>query len=381
MTSQPHLNWANAYRDGASPELANAIMTRSEVLRLTGAPTLFSLKHLSLTTEVDYGFLLGVIRRTAPAYRAIRIPKNSGGFRDLLSPSQSLMTVQRWILHEILNHIPRHPNNFAYFRRVTAKECAERHAGASWMIKTDLHNYFPSISEKRVYEVFLGLGYSNLFSFELARLCTWSRTQSPEQVTLQGRSSAGLKWAVPYPLLAQGVLPQGAPTSGALANASTARLDAALSNLANKHHLVYTRYSDDMTFSSAGEFDRRVAAGIIREIRKVVTASGLELHARKTNLISPGARKVVLGMLVTASGVSILPEQRRMIDIYIHAVEKYGPVDYSARRGFDSVLSFVNHVEGWLAYLSHIDPPWTKARGRAWNSALEGHLVLLRALG
>ena len=380
MTSQPHLNWANSTHHGASESLANKMMSRSESLRRSGAPTLYSLKHLALTAEVDYGFLLGVIRRKAPAYRAIRIPKNSGGFRDLLSPSESLMTVQRWVLHEILDKVPRHPNNFAYFRGVTARECADRHAGANWMIKADIHNYFPSITEKRVYEVFLGLGYSNLLSFELARLCTWSKTQTPEGPRASVRSSFGSHWSVPYPVLDQGVLPQGAPTSGSLANASTIRLDDALSALAAKHHLVYTRYSDDMTFSSAGRFERTVASGIVGEIRRIVTASGLELHARKTRLIPPGARKVVLGMLVNKEGVSILPEQRRMIDIYVHAVGKYGPVEYSVKRGFDSVLSFINHVEGWLAYLSHIDRDWTHARSRAWSEALERHFVLLKSL-
>jgi RNA-directed DNA polymerase len=356
-------------------------MARSETLRRSGAPVIYSLKHLALTTDVEFRFLLSVIRRTAPAYRAIRIPKNAGGFRDLLSPSESLMTVQRWILHEILNHVPRHTNNFAYFRKVTARECAQRHAGAKWMIKADLHNYFPSISEKRVYSVFKGLGYSSLVSFELARLCTWSPTQAPERsITFDGSPSRASSFE-PYAPLAPGVLPQGAPTSGALANAATARLDDALSDLAVKHHMVYTRYSDDMTFSSPHGFDRRLAAQIISEIRRLVTASGLELHTRKTRIIPPGARKIVLGMLVTETGVSILPEHRRMIDLHVHAVRKYGPVEYAARRGFESVLSFINHVEGWLAYLSHIDEPWAKEKGHAWSSALAHHHVSLKALG
>lgn len=148
-------------------------MFRRENLRRSGAPAIYSLKHFAATTGVDYGYLRGVIRHNAHAYRAIRIPKNTGGFRDLLSPNESLMHAQRWILHEVLVHIRRHVNNFAYIPGVTARECAARHAGASWMIKTDIHNYFPSISENDVYNVFLDLGYSPLLSFELARLCTW----------------------------------------------------------------------------------------------------------------------------------------------------------------------------------------------------------------
>jgi RNA-directed DNA polymerase len=186
---------------------------------------------------------------------------------------------------------------------------------------------------------------------------------------------------LPYPVLEEGVLPQGAPTSGALANAATRRLDNALSTLAIEQRMIFTRYSDDMTFSGPGHFERSKASETIREIRKIVTASGLQLHERKTKVIPPGARKVVLGMLISETGVSILPEQRRMMDLYIHAVAKYGPIEYSAKRGFESVLSFINHVEGWLAYLSHIDGEWTRERGRAWEAALADHQVFLRALG
>ncbi|WP_106213704.1 reverse transcriptase family protein [Glaciihabitans tibetensis] len=365
---------------GAAPGIADAMFHRSEILRRTGAPVILSLKHLALSASVDYGFLLGVIRRSAPAYRAIRIPKNTGGFRDLLSPSESLMAVQRWILHEVLTHQPRHRNNFAYFPGVTARECAARHAGAKWMIKTDLHNYFPSITEKKVFEVFEGLGYSRLVAFELARLCTWTISQTPTAVTTvqqRARSSTGL----PYPVMLEGVLPQGAPTSGALANASTFSLDEKLSDLAIKSNLVYTRYSDDMTFSSASPLDRDVARLVIRHIRTIVGKSGLELHDKKTKLIPHGARKIVLGMLITEDGVSVLPEQRRMIDLHIHAVGKFGPVAYATQRRFESVLSFVNHVEGWLAYLSHIDRDWTAQRRLAWNAALDRHHVSVMSLG
>jgi RNA-directed DNA polymerase len=175
VTSQPHLNWANIF-DGAGVPLADAMMARSEYLRPAGAPVIYSLKHLALTTDVSYGFLLGVIRRTAPAYRAIRIPKNTGGFRDLLSPSESLMRVQRWILHEILIHLPRHINNFAYFRKITPKDCADRHAGANWMIKSDLHNYFPSIGVVLGTRTCFRLNWRDYVLGRALKLLQWQRT-------------------------------------------------------------------------------------------------------------------------------------------------------------------------------------------------------------
>lgn len=372
-SNEPHLGWAASIEAGTSPAIADSMFKRAEVLRLTGAPVIYSLKHLALCTGVEYGFLRAVIRRSTPAYRAIRIPKNTGGYRDLLSPTDSLMSVQRWILHEILAALPRHPNNFAYFKEVTPLECASRHVGANWMVKTDLHDYFPSITEEAVFRVFSGLGYSKLLSFELARICTWPRPASSRPTRPQG--------AMPYTPIPLGALPQGAPTSGALANAATHMLDARLSAFALQRRMVYTRYSDDMTFSSAGPFVRDQAAKMIPDITRIVTSSGLELHDRKTRIVPPGARKIVLGMIVQETRISILPEQRRKIAGYVHAVSEYGPLAYAANRGFDSVLSFVNHVEGWLAYVSYIDPAWTSTQKTAWNTALEKHGVLVGALG
>jgi RNA-directed DNA polymerase len=287
------------------------------------------------------------------------------------------MTVQRWILHEILAFHPRHPNNFAYSAGVTTLECVERHAGATWMIKTDLHNYFPSVSESDVFRVFRKLGYSRLVAFELARICTWTRPSGTNAAREPETTDTGI---LPYPRSAAAALPQGAPTSGALANAATWRLDVSLSEFAARNNLVYTRYSDDMAFSSAKPFDRGTAAAQIGEITRIVTSLGFDLHERKTKIIPPGARKMLLGMLITDEGVAILPEHRRRIELYIHCVSRYGPVSFAEARNFDSAISLINHVEGWLAYLAHIDIEWTRSRSIEWSAALASHQVYSNVL-
>jgi RNA-directed DNA polymerase len=348
---------------------------RSERIRRSGAPVLFTLKHLALASDVDFGYLKGVVRRGFSPYRTFRIGKKGGGKREIQAPSDELAKVQRWILHEILDGtVRRHVNNFAYFPKSTARECAERHSGATWMIKADIHNYFPSIGEKAVFKVFRELGYSRLLSFELSRLCTWPTLQSKRS----HRLIAGMPYNKPD---SQGVLPQGAPTSGALANAATLRLDDTLSSFALRKNLVYTRYSDDMVFSSSTLFDRDLAQTFIAEVRKIVTSAGLQLHRRKTKVIPPGARQIVLGMLITETGPRILPEQKRRIGLYVHAVDKFGPVNFASKRNFDSVISFINHVEGWFAYLSYIDSAWTQMMRAKWLSALEKHDIALSSLG
>ena len=71
-----------------------------------------------------------------------------------------------------------HDDSFAYRRGRSIRAAAERHVGAAWLVKLDLHDFFPSVSENRVYRTFQELGYANLVSFELGRLTTrpkWRR--------------------------------------------------------------------------------------------------------------------------------------------------------------------------------------------------------------
>jgi RNA-directed DNA polymerase len=247
------------------------------------------------------------------------------------------------------------------------------------MIKTDLHNFFPAVSERSVYRVFRSLGYAPLVSFEMARICTWPRPNEIGQSVPEAIASSD-RGGYPYSSGTEGALPQGAPTSGALANAATRKLDETLTAFALNARLVYTRYSDDMAFSSSEPFDRPRAASLISELRRIVTASGFEIHQQKTKIIPPGARKMLLGMMITDDGVAILPEHRRRIDLYIHCVERFGPTQFAKTRKFDSAISFINHVEGWLAYLSHIDPVWTKIHSVKWSAALASHQVFSRVL-
>lgn len=376
MKHLPHLSRALASVGGLDSVSVDRLIARQAALRSSGAPQIYSLKHLAISANVEWAFLRSVIRRDARgAYRYLRIPKKTGGYRDLQAPTENLLQTQRWVLHQVLEVLPRHPDNFAYFKGITTRECVERHTGARWMIKADIHNYFPSVHEGRVFSVFESLGYSRLLAFEMARICTW-----PSSRPAVG-GSAGPKPERPYSSELSGVLPQGAPTSGALANAVTYQLDVALSDFALRNRLVYTRYSDDMAFSSAGDFSRERASDLIGQIRRIVTSSGLSLHSKKTKLIPPGARLMLLGMMISKDDVQILPEHRRRIELYIHAVDKYGLVEFSAVRKFDSAVSFVNHVFGWLAYLSNIDGEWALARTGEWEAALRKHNIQTHLLG
>ena len=162
----------------------------------------------------------------------------------MLFRSPELMHVQRWILSRVLTGLRIHGAAFAYRRGLSIKHCAEVHLGARWLLKMDLHDFFGSIYESRIYAVLKGLGCPALVAFEMTRICTRVMTPPELKPWLSGRGVEA--YGAPY----QGVLPQGGPTSGALANAIAFDLDTALTAIADQSGMAYTRYSDDLTFSS-----------------------------------------------------------------------------------------------------------------------------------
>jgi RNA-directed DNA polymerase len=279
------------------------------------------------------------------------------------------MGVQRWILRELLRPLKIHEASFAYRENQSIVGCASRHVGAKWLIKLDLHDFFGSVSEKMVYRVFRDLGYPSLISLELARLCT--RRSKPCEDKFPSEGNGRDFTAIPsYTQSHLGYLPQGAPTSGALANAVTASLDRQLADLARGRSLVYTRYSDDLTFSAGPDFSRREAVEVLREVGRRVTLAGFQIHEKKTRIVPPGARHVILGLLVGDEDVRLLPKFRRRLEWNIHAVRRFGLVEHARRQNFDSVLSFVNHVDGCIAFSYGVEPEFAAEARRAWGDAL-----------
>lgn len=378
MSTSPHLDWANMELLGLDADTIQRVSAQKENLRLSGAKELFTLKHLALETGIDWSYLRDVIRRQRNPYREIHIAKRDGNTRVIHAPEEPLKQAQRWILDNVLPTLgPRHPNSYAYDAAASTVDCAKRHIGARWLIKTDLHNFFPSVIEREVYKIFRSLQYSPLLSFEFARICTWPTRQKRLAKEMHPRE---VDPALPYRQITQGRLPQGAPTSGALANEAMRQTDTRLSSFAIRKGLVYTRYSDDMVFSGRGEFERVHSAQLHSEIRRIVTSGGFVLHNQKSQIVPPGARKVVLGVLVGETGVAVLPEQKRQLGLYLHAVTTYGFLEFVSHRGFESSVSFLNHVFGWLSYLSQIDPDWVEVQRARWQQVMLNNGIDLKML-
>jgi len=367
--------------------IEHAISVANEIVSIDSRlPPIFSLNHLAYLTDTDHSFLRMVVSRslddpyhTFQLRKGIefekvekfsrdlgvkipheRVSRNHGrGFRTICVPSPKLMQTQKWISKNILMMIKPHEASVAYANGSKIVDAAKLHCGCQWMIKLDVRNFFESISEQSAYYVFKEAGYQPLVAFEMARICT--RVSGRKK----NRSWRSNSWQYDkidiYKAAQLGHLPQGAPTSPMLSNLAMRKFDSQLMIIATNHRLYYTRYADDVCLSTdRKDFSRGEAAKVISDIYTIMNQFGLSPNLAKTRVVSPGARKMVLGLLVDRDKPRLSREFRARIRQHIHYITHpgYGPVEHSLNRGFSSVWGLRNHVEGLIAHACQVDPEY-----------------------
>lgn len=214
--------------------------------------------------------------------------------RLIEAPKSQLRRMQRKLLHELLERVPFHPAAHGGVRGRSAVTHASLHTGRRVVAQFDLADFFPSITFKRVSGFFVALGYSRAVARELAALTT---TTTPESLLRLQDGSGGDRVIIHQLVmrLRERHLPQGAPTSPALANHLTFMLDQRLTEAAKSMGLTYSRYVDDLAFSgdvpiSLERLERIVESNVISE--------GFTLRHRKSRLQTNSTRQRVTGLVV-----------------------------------------------------------------------------------
>ncbi|WP_433053490.1 reverse transcriptase family protein [Dactylosporangium sp. CS-033363] len=238
------------------------------------------------------------------------------GARLIEAPKPALRALQRRLLDEVLGRVPVHENAHGFVPGRSVHTFAAPHAGRAVVVRIDLAAFFPSISVQRVYGLFRAMGYPEPVAHTLTALCT---TSTPFAVA---RS----------PVLRAPHLPQGAPTSPALANLCTFRLDRRLHGLARSFGARYTRYADDLAFS--GSF---APAGLLDAARRVIADEGFRVNAAKTRVRGRGDRQHLAGLVVNESPAAARAEYDRLRAILhgaahtgLHAANRTGHPDFAA---------------------------------------------------
>ena len=281
----------------------------SGILRLAERP-LQSADDVAKYFDVPLGRLIWTLYRAPDdvRYRHFEIPKRSGGMRQIHAPIGLVRDLQNRLHAELKQLYRAHPNAHGFIDGRSVASNAADHVGKRWVLNIDLEDFFPTINFGRVRGLLLRP------PFELgppaAAMCA-------QIVTYRNG------------------LPQGAPTSPVLSNFIAATLDRRLLRLARDQKLAYSRYADDITFSTdltqfppslavreeveGGGF--RVAAG--EALEQAIRACGFIINAKKVRIQGRGVHQSVTGLCVNTR-VNVERRRIRQIRAMLHAWEKFG---------------------------------------------------------
>ncbi|BCM93665.1 hypothetical protein IAD21_05556 [Abditibacteriota bacterium] len=279
---------------------------------------------------------------TVDHYHRFQIPKRRGGMRNVSAPKTKLRAAQNFVLEQVLTKVPVHEAVAAFAPGTSTVQNAARHMGAQVVVRLDLKDFFPSIDFARVRNAFSSLGYSGAVSTVLSLLCT----ESPRvQMSLDGETR--------HVAIGERVLPQGACTSPALSNWICRRLDARLSGLAKRFGWTYSRYADDLIFSSS-ELTPDIKT-LISCARSIIRDEKLVVNDEKTRIMRPNARQCVTGLVINAQDANAPRPARtdqRRFRAFLHAYETHGRDEMTQKMGRDALA----HARGMISYL-HMSQP------------------------
>lgn len=238
-------------------------------------------------------------------YEKFLIPKKSGGFREIYAPATALKIIQRK-LNTVLQHVyePK-PSVHGFIRKRNIVTNATPHTGKKYVLNIDLEDFFPTINFGRVRGMFAAFPYNlNLnVATVLAQICCF-----------------------------KGALPQGAPTSPTISNMICAKMDSELQRLAKKTRCTYTRYADDITFStsmpyfpaSLAEIDSLGQIRVGKELERTISENGFRINQRKVRLQEKDQERQEVTGLTTNKFPNVKRTFIRQIRAMLHAWRKYG---------------------------------------------------------
>jgi hypothetical protein len=269
-----------------------------------------------------------------------------GKSRLLEMPKQRLKAIQRRLLNDILTRIPPHPAAHGFRPGRSVATFAAPHSNRRIVLRLDLRLFFPSIQRSRVHAVFATAGYPR----SVARLLTGLCTNTVPSEVWEERSNDDPKDWESYNLLRAPHLPQGAPTSPALANLCAYRFDCRLAGLARKVGADYTRYADDLAFSGDQDFERR-ARRFYFLVCRIALEEGFEINTRKTRFLRRGVRQRIAGVVVN-SHPNIQRRNYDCLKAILFNCLRNGPESQN-RKGLPD---FRAHLAGRIAYLHMLNP-------------------------
>lgn len=282
-------------------------------------------------------------------YTEITIPKRNGkGHRIVFEPDRGLAIIQKgfsrnfehYIRDRVYEDYP-HGSAHGFNSRTSIKTNALVHCGAKKILRIDIRSFFRSISRERVEEMFRDARVDASIIPILSGLVTISD-----------------------------FLPEGLPTSPLISNLVSLPLDRELYELASNMGLRYTRYADDITFSSAESSNYLPD---LEKLDELLKSYGHEIASEKTRHSIPGQAHFVTGLNVQLNDRPTVPKKfKRRLRQELYYASKYGLIDHAKKAGYKNTRRAVNVIDGRMSFVLGIEPSrWSKKMAQ-WRSIMVG---------
>lgn len=263
-------------------------------------------------------------------YTSFEIPKKSGDPRKITAPTGVLKTIQKKLSHCLYNYRSQvfEKNNIkmnishGFEKEKSIMSNSKIHKNKRYILNVDLEGFFDSFHFGRVRGYFINNKYFRM---------------TEEVATIIAQLTC-----------CNGKLPQGAPTSPIITNLICQILDIKLLNLAKKYKLDFTRYADDMTFSTNNKTFAEKYDCFIEDLNKVIIKNGFSINENKTRLLFKDSKQTVTGLVVNKK-VNVDRDYYRKVRSMAYHLYKDGKFFIDNKEGT------INELEGKLSFINQIE--------------------------
>jgi RNA-directed DNA polymerase len=274
--------------------------------------------------------VLRLIRSAPYRYKVFHIPKRAPGqFRTIAQPAREVKTLQYWVMKNVLNQFDVHPAATAYRENMSIADNAKPHARGQFLLKMDFKDFFPSLKASD-FRMFLKRNRTRFTEQEIDALCHilfW---------TPKGTTDL--------------LLSIGAPTSPILSNILMLKFDERISRICDERGVNYTRYADDLSFSSARSEQLRAVERAVLSFCRRSSSPVLTINQGKTVRVSKRDARRVTGLVLSNDRkISLGREEKRRIRARMHHF-------VTGRLEVEKILK----LRGTLAYVKSVEPAFLR---------------------
>lgn len=272
-------------------------------------------------TDIEVAhFLLSAPKK----YKVYTIPKRTSGHRVIAQPSKELKEYQRKYLD--IQELPIHESAMAYRAGFSIKDNAIVHKNNPYLLKLDLENFFNSITNTLFWDVWES---------------TLPKLSEVDKKTLENL----LFWCPSKKTGGSLVLSIGAPSSPLVSNFFMYNFDCTISKVCLKKEISYTRYADDLTFSTKHKDILFKIPLLIKKTLADLFGSSIRINRKKTKFSSKAHNRHVTGVTINNDGnLSLGRERKRYIKHLVHQFQ-INNIDEESKRHLRGLIAFAKHIE------------------------------------